>query len=173
MPTTVVCLKRVDGKVKQDCDIYIGRRMYAAGWRLPGSKWANPYKLPKKATKAQRDAVLCKYRMHIRKSPELMNSLEELRDKRLGCWCHPHSCHGDILIELMNDKARAGAIVDVPAPSVANSEPINTPVHAPADVPKDPEEPVQPEEEEEESDDSSSVSSDGASPPSAEHLNPV
>ena len=30
-----------------------------------------------------------------------VNSLDELKDKRLGCFCKPKSCHGDILIELI------------------------------------------------------------------------
>jgi hypothetical protein len=34
--------------------------------------------------------------------PELMSSLEELRSKRLGCWCAPKACHGDVLIELLD-----------------------------------------------------------------------
>ena len=33
---------------------------------------------------------------------ELMNSLSELRGKRLGCWCKPERCHGNVLIELLN-----------------------------------------------------------------------
>ena len=30
-----------------------------------------------------------------------MESLDELKDKVLGCWCHPELCHGDVLVELI------------------------------------------------------------------------
>ena len=33
-----------------------------------------------------------------------MNDLHELKDKVLGCWCKPLSCHGDILVELIKKK---------------------------------------------------------------------
>ena len=43
--TSVVKLSRVNGKVIQDCDVYIGRACFRGGWNLPASKWANPYAL--------------------------------------------------------------------------------------------------------------------------------
>lgn len=33
------------------------------------------------------------YEEHIRSTPELYNSLDELHGKDLGCWCHPQLCH--------------------------------------------------------------------------------
>jgi len=85
--------------------VYIGRSgvVFIDGVRFPprASKWANPYKIGRDGT---RDQVLVKYRNHIaqkvREQPEEYD-LEELRDKQLGCWCHPDPCHGDILLELM------------------------------------------------------------------------
>jgi hypothetical protein len=41
------------------------------------------------------------YMEYILNSPELMASLHELKDKRLGCWCKPKICHGDILVDLV------------------------------------------------------------------------
>jgi len=32
-----------------------------------------------------------------------MASLHELKGKRLGCFCKPKLCHGDVLVELIND----------------------------------------------------------------------
>jgi hypothetical protein len=31
----------------------------------------------------------------------LLNDLNELKGKKIGCWCKPKSCHGDILVELI------------------------------------------------------------------------
>ena len=78
--------------------IYIGRQMYMGGWRLPKSKWSNPYSVKKYGLAS---AISC-YSSHITNNPNLVDSLAELNGKILACWCHPKSCHGDILIELFN-----------------------------------------------------------------------
>ncbi len=92
--TTVV------NKNKEQFDIYIGR----------GSKWGNPFThIKDKHTKAvfvvnTRSEAIDKYKEWINSQPELLNALEELRDKRLGCFCKPKTCHGDILVELLEQK---------------------------------------------------------------------
>jgi hypothetical protein len=98
MTTSLVHLKRRDGVVVQDCDLYIGRACNMGGWRLPQSKWFNPFTVAKHGA----DAIPL-YEQYIRSSP-LMNDLEELRGKRLGCWCTPNPCHGDVLIKLLAEK---------------------------------------------------------------------
>lgn len=69
-------------------DVYIGRP----------SKWGNPFSIGKDGTRAE---VIQKYREWIATQP-LMNELDELRGKKLGCWCKPSACHGDVLVELLN-----------------------------------------------------------------------
>jgi hypothetical protein len=34
----------------------------------------------------------------------IINNLEQLRNKTLGCFCKPLECHGDILIKQLNKK---------------------------------------------------------------------
>lgn len=92
----VVRLRRKGGRVVADCDLYIGRECTMGGWNLPASKWANPYSLHYHS----RDVVLRKYEQHILNHPELMAALPELSGQRLGCWCHPKPCHGDVLVKL-------------------------------------------------------------------------
>ena len=78
-------------------NVYIGRNM---SMYVPGateSKWKNPFSIKKYS----REEVIKRYRKYIESSP-LMSELEELEGKTLGCWCAPESCHGDILIELLN-----------------------------------------------------------------------
>lgn len=101
MNTTVVKIQRKGGEVVQGCDIYIGRACNMGGWRLKQSEWHNPFKVSKDMTKEQ---VLEKYEERIRKSDILMSKLNELDGKVLGCWCKPQSCHGDILVKLINEK---------------------------------------------------------------------
>jgi hypothetical protein len=92
----LVRIRRKGGKVIVDCDVYIGRRMTMGGWNLLESKWANPFPLKKLSL----EESLCLYEQHILSSPELIDSLNELTGKTLGCWCKPKRCHGDVLIEL-------------------------------------------------------------------------
>lgn len=79
-------------------DIYIGR----------GSKWGNPFSHMEN-TKAQfkvetREEAIEKYREWILTQDDLLNSLHELKGKVLCCYCKPKSCHGDVLIELINER---------------------------------------------------------------------
>lgn len=81
-------------------NIYIGRNM---NFYVPGtnaSKWANPFTVKKYGVEQCTEM----YKNYILTNKELMDSLDELRGKTLGCWCHPDKCHGDILIQLMKEK---------------------------------------------------------------------
>lgn len=80
---------------KEPYDVYIGRPVHG----LKGSIWANPFKIVPDGT---REEVIEKYRGYILCKPELLEQLESLRGKTLGCWCKPQACHGDVLVELLN-----------------------------------------------------------------------
>lgn len=89
---------RVVNKRFQEYDVYTGR----------GSKWGNPYTHIKGKTKAEflvdsREESIDKYEEWIRKQPELLKDLHELKGKRLGCFCRSHKCHGDIPVELIEE----------------------------------------------------------------------
>jgi hypothetical protein len=79
-------------------DVYIGRDVPERG--IHGSKWGNPFVMLAESD-TERERVIAAYRDWIVTQPELMSSLEELRGKRLGCWCAPRRCHGDVLVELL------------------------------------------------------------------------
>ena len=99
-PTIVRIRRRADGTLIQGCDIYIGRACFQGGWNLPQSKWHNPFTVYKYG----RQGSLSEYRRYIQGRPDLLNALDELTGKTLGCWCHPEPCHGDVLVELWADK---------------------------------------------------------------------
>ncbi|AKG13494.1 DUF4326 domain-containing protein [Moraxella bovoculi] len=80
---------KVVNKYKEPYDVYIGR----------GSKWGNPYPI---TPTQDRETVIAKYREYILSKPELLKDLHELKGKTLGCFCKPKPCHGDILVELVN-----------------------------------------------------------------------
>jgi hypothetical protein len=109
MQTTVVNIKKEELKKRGIADLeewktrnntlYIGRNMvYVKG--ATESKWKNPFS----AQKYGRDKCLELYEKHIKSKLELYDSLEELEGKELGCWCKPESCHGDILVRLLEEK---------------------------------------------------------------------
>lgn len=85
---------------KEKFDVYIGRP----------SKWGNPFThIADRKTKAEfivssREEAISKYREWILTQPNLLNDLHELKDKTLGCWCKPKSCHGDVLLELIKER---------------------------------------------------------------------
>lgn len=84
--------------------VYIGRGMGA--WvrgAEQGSPWANPFS----AKKYGREECIKQYRKYILESPQLLRQLETLRGCVLGCWCKPEACHGDVLVELLEEATRA------------------------------------------------------------------
>ncbi len=109
MKTTVVNIKKEELKKRgisnleewnaKNNTLYIGRHnVYVKG--AIASKWQNPFSVKKYG----RDKCLEMYEEYIKSKPEFYNSLEELEGKELGCWCKPESCHGDILIRLLEEK---------------------------------------------------------------------
>ena len=76
-------------------DVYIGR----------DSKWGNPFYIKKDRNgceiEGSREDVIKSYEQWIRKQKYLIDSLHELKDKKLGCFCYPLPCHGDVLIYLV------------------------------------------------------------------------
>ena len=80
--------------------VYIGR----------GSIFGNPYThLPLANTKAEfqcstREESIRMYEAYARANDNIMGHLHELVGKDLGCFCYPKSCHGDILVKLVNER---------------------------------------------------------------------
>lgn len=75
-------------------DVYIGRP----------SLFGNPF--PINDTQGRR-AVIEKYREYFHKKiegdPSFKKEVLQLRGKRLGCYCSPLRCHGDVIAEYLND----------------------------------------------------------------------
>lgn len=87
MTTRVVNLK------KEKYDVYIGR----AGKGQSG-KYGNPFITGKDGNRKE---VIAKHRNWVYKQPELIKDIKkELKGKRLGCFCKPKSCHGDVYVEI-------------------------------------------------------------------------
>lgn len=63
------------------------------------TKWGNPFTIGVDGT---RDEVIKKYAEWIKDQDYLIKSLPELKGKKLGCWCKPKRCHGDVLARMAN-----------------------------------------------------------------------
>jgi len=93
--------------INDDKNVYIARAgvVFINKKRYPPNsyKFANPYKIGKDGT---REEVIVKYKEYIIKKLEndksLINELLSLKGKKLGCWCYPEICHGNILLELID-----------------------------------------------------------------------
>lgn len=76
---------------KERYDVYIGRP----------SEWGNPFEIGKDGSRSE---VIKKYESYLRSNQSLINKLEELDGKILGCWCKPNACHGDVIIKLIKER---------------------------------------------------------------------
>lgn len=86
-----------------DYDVYVGRN------RCPRTNkvgvWGNPFEIGRDGNRTE---VIKKFKEWIEGQPELMEKArQELRNKRLGCWCAPAACHGEVLWEIANSPSPA------------------------------------------------------------------
>jgi len=91
--TTAVNLRR------EKYDVYIGR---------PGP-YGNPYELGKDGDRAE---VIRKFKVHFYQrlniDPLWLPEVLKLEGKRLGCFCKPQACHGDVYVEFLKTYRRKG-----------------------------------------------------------------
>ena len=82
MTTTVVNIYH------DEYDVYIGRN----------SRFGNKFRIGKDGN---RDQVIAKYRRwlwnRLKNDVKFEQAINELRGKRLGCYCAPKPCHGDVI----------------------------------------------------------------------------
>lgn len=104
---------------KYNHDVYIGR-----GGK-PQSKWANPYthkdldKTVAKYKVGSRKEALEKYEEHLKESG-LINEIQELKGKVLGCWCcktpsdgseKNFVCHGQVIAKILNFENKQNKLI--------------------------------------------------------------
>ncbi len=89
-------------------NIYVARAgvVFIDKQRFPkcSSNFANPFKIGKDGT---RDEVIQKYKTYIIKKLKddvfFQKELIRMKGKNIGCWCFPEPCHGDVLLELIDN----------------------------------------------------------------------
>ncbi len=96
--------------IKNNDNVYIGRHMRIfvnkSVYILKKSIWSNPFKLKDYSL----EECIEKYKEYILKRLDDPNdqiitkeSLSLLQNKNLGCWCKPNCCHGDVLLDLIDN----------------------------------------------------------------------
>lgn len=92
LPTKVVNL------YKEHYDVYIGR----AGKGQDGY-FGNPIRLQKGQSRGETIAAYKQYfYARLASDTEFKQRIHELKGKRLGCFCKPNACHGDVIVEYLN-----------------------------------------------------------------------
>jgi|ERR1700683_875145 len=100
-PETSVYSLRDRLGMSENYDVYIGRKM---GNLHPESPYHNPFRI---GYDGDRDDVILKFieYWYSPKQQELRHAAaEQLFGLRLGCWCRPLPCHGDIIAGYVNWK---------------------------------------------------------------------
>ncbi len=91
--TTVVNRRR------EAFDVYIGR----------GSPLGNPYRI---GPDGERDEVIRKYAydfpLRFRTEPDFREAVLSCEGKRLGCYCKPEACHGDVIARFLELRRETG-----------------------------------------------------------------
>jgi hypothetical protein len=78
-------------------DVYIGRP----------SIWGNPFIIPRDGNRKE---VIEKYYQYLRNNEYLLSEIHKLDGKVLGCWCKPKKCHGDVIIQVLEELKIEGFI---------------------------------------------------------------
>jgi hypothetical protein len=101
MKTTVVNIRDAA------CDIYIGRGKGGAIPRQGYGMFGNPIPLKNYRDPAERQRVIDEYRVYfenrLANDAEFAAAVMQLKGKRLGCFCKPLQCHGDVIAEWLEN----------------------------------------------------------------------
>lgn len=80
---------------KESYDVYIGR----------GSPFGNPYHVKVYGRAGCIELYARWFYQRLRNDVTFVEQVESLRGKTLGCYCKPLDCHGDIIVEFLNESA--------------------------------------------------------------------
>jgi len=102
MKTTVVNIRT------HKYDAYIGREGHGQD-----GYFGNPFSVSRDGG---RDRVIALYREYfykrLRVDPEFARRIKELKGKKLGCFCVPKPCHGNIIADYLNIEPKVQPYVD-------------------------------------------------------------
>lgn len=84
---------RIVNLKNEECDVRVDR----------SSVLGNPYRIGKDGTRKE---VIAKYRKYLNNCIRVVDELNRLKgmdeDIKLGCWCAPKACHGEVVVSAVN-----------------------------------------------------------------------
>ena len=97
-------------------NVYIGSGVAVDNETYPEGEnmWANPYKAGKDFDLSH---VMSRYKLYmfglIQSGDVKLSDFNRIKGKKLGCWCHPKLCHGDILQSIINNTCNTLPILSI------------------------------------------------------------
>jgi hypothetical protein len=98
----------VNQRETDEYDVDIGRSDYGESHMEntevgePG--WlGNPYKKEKYGRAECILRFMDAFERRIAEDEEFRNEVEKLQGKRLGCWCVPQACHGEVIVNYLEE----------------------------------------------------------------------
>lgn len=83
---------------REPCDVYIGRRTFE-----DDGYFGNPFMTDDDGSRERALEKFADYfQKRVKTDAEYRYRLSELQGKRLGCYCKPARCHGDIIAAYVN-----------------------------------------------------------------------
>ena len=83
----------VVNKYKEHYEVYIGR----------GSAFGNKFEIGKHGTREEVIELYKEWFYKKLKSERFKNAVLKLKGKRLACFCKPKACHGDIIVNYLEN----------------------------------------------------------------------
>lgn len=94
MKTHVINVKKIPDYPMRNRYVYIGR----------GSQFGNPFRIGKDGNRAEVIEKYKKYFYNKLNNIQFKQAVHRLQGKKLGCFCKPLACHGDIIVEYLEGK---------------------------------------------------------------------
>lgn len=98
MPTTVVNIN------VEECDFYIGR---GPGGTIPPPPqrgcYGNPFPIKKYGLRGSIDRFVVYFYDRVENDKEFRAAVLLLKDHRIGCFCKPSECHGDVIKQWLDE----------------------------------------------------------------------
>jgi hypothetical protein len=85
-------------------ELVSGRRFEPTRWVDRRSRFGNPFKLVEDGGKVEsRERSIALYegwfRGNLAENDEFAQAVQRLYGERLGCWCLPQQCHGEVILK--------------------------------------------------------------------------
>lgn len=89
----------------EKCDVYIGRGK--GGIILPPPEkgcFGNPFPVKKYGLRGSIDRFVVYFYDRVETDLEFRSAVLKLKDQKIGCFCKPKECHGDVIKQWLDEQ---------------------------------------------------------------------